>query len=89
MPIRYLNKGFSQLTLAGFYRVASVGLVTPLHDGMNLVAKEYVAAQNPFDPGVLVLVVIRRRRQGAGCGAADQSARYRRHGAANRDGAAR
>lgn len=55
MPIRYLNKGFSQLTLAGFYRVASVGLVTPLHDGMNLVAKEYVAAQNPLDPGVLVL----------------------------------
>ncbi|HEX4042160.1 MAG TPA: trehalose-6-phosphate synthase [Xanthobacteraceae bacterium] len=55
MPIRYLNKAFSQLTLAGFYRVARVGLVTPLHDGMNLVAKEYVAAQNPFDPGVLVL----------------------------------
>jgi trehalose 6-phosphate synthase len=54
-PIRYLNKGFSQLTLAGFYRTAHVGLVTPLHDGMNLVAKEYVAAQNPFDPGVLVL----------------------------------
>jgi trehalose 6-phosphate synthase len=55
MPIRYLNKGFSQLTLAGFYRLADVGLVTPLHDGMNLVAKEYVAAQNPYDPGVLVL----------------------------------
>ena len=55
MPIRYLNKGYSQLKLAGFYRVASVGLVTPLHDGMNLVAKEYVAAQNPIDPGVLVL----------------------------------
>jgi trehalose 6-phosphate synthase len=54
-PIRYLNKSFSQLNLAGFYRVARVGLVTPLHDGMNLVAKEYVAAQNPFDPGVLVL----------------------------------
>jgi trehalose 6-phosphate synthase len=54
-PIRYLNKGFSQLTLAGFYRTAHVGLVTPLHDGMNLVAKEYVATQNPFDPGVLVL----------------------------------
>jgi trehalose 6-phosphate synthase len=54
-PIRYLNKGFSQLTLAGFYRTAHVGLVTPLHDGMNLVAKEYVAAQNPTDPGVLVL----------------------------------
>ena len=55
IPIRYLNKAYSQLTLAGFYRVAQVGLVTPLHDGMNLVAKEYVAAQNPFDPGVLVL----------------------------------
>ena len=55
IPIRYLNKGFAQSTLAGFYRVAHVGLVTPLHDGMNLVAKEYVAAQNPFDPGVLVL----------------------------------
>lgn len=55
IPIRYLNKSFSQLTLAGFYRTAHVGLVTPLHDGMNLVAKEYVAAQNPFDPGVLVL----------------------------------
>jgi trehalose 6-phosphate synthase len=55
MPIRYLNRGFSQSTLAGFYRAAHVGLVTPLQDGMNLVAKEYVAAQNPFDPGVLVL----------------------------------
>jgi trehalose 6-phosphate synthase len=54
-PIRYLNKGFAQSTLAGFYRTAQVGLVTPLRDGMNLVAKEYVAAQNPFDPGVLVL----------------------------------
>jgi trehalose 6-phosphate synthase len=57
IPIRYLNKSFSQLTLAGFYRTAQVGLVTPLQDGMNLVAKEYVAAQNPFDPGVLVLSV--------------------------------
>jgi trehalose 6-phosphate synthase len=55
LPVRYLNKSFSQLTLAGFYRAAHVGLVTPLRDGMNLVAKEYVAAQNPFDPGVLVL----------------------------------
>jgi len=54
-PIRYLNKGFAQSILAGFYRTARVGLVTPLHDGMNLVAKEYVAAQNPLDPGVLVL----------------------------------
>ncbi len=55
MPVRYLNKAFPQPTLAGFYRVARVGLVTPLRDGMNLVAKEYVAAQDPADPGVLVL----------------------------------
>jgi len=54
-PIRYLNKGYSQNVLAGLYRTAQVGVVTPLHDGMNLVAKEYVAAQNPADPGVLVL----------------------------------
>jgi trehalose 6-phosphate synthase len=54
-PIRYLNKGFCQSTLAGFYRASAVGLVTPLCDGMNLVAKEYVAAQDPGDPGVLVL----------------------------------
>lgn len=54
-PIRYLNKGFNQTVLAGLYRTAQVGVVTPLHDGMNLVAKEYVAAQNPVDPGVLVL----------------------------------
>lgn len=54
-PIRYLNKGFSQTVLAGFYRAARVGVVTPFYDGMNLVAKEYVAAQNPHDPGVLIL----------------------------------
>ena len=54
-PIRYLNKGFGQGVLAGLYRTAQVGVVTPLQDGMNLVAKEYVAAQNPADPGVLVL----------------------------------
>ena len=42
-------------TLAGFYRVARIGMVTPLRDGMNLVAKEFVAAQDPADPGVLVL----------------------------------
>jgi len=55
IPIRYLAKGFSQAALAGFYRVARVGLVTSLHDGMNLVAKEYVAAQDGANPGVLVL----------------------------------
>jgi trehalose 6-phosphate synthase len=55
VPVRYLNRSFSRQTLAGFYRVARIGFVTPLRDGMNLVAKEYVAAQNPDDPGVLVL----------------------------------
>jgi len=55
VPIRYVTRGFAQSTLAGLYRTAQIGLVTPLFDGMNLVAKEYVAAQNPLDPGVLVL----------------------------------
>jgi trehalose 6-phosphate synthase len=55
VPIRYLNNGFGRTTLAGFYRAANVGFVTPLRDGMNLVAKEYVACQDPDDPGVLVL----------------------------------
>src|SRR5580700_9979852 len=43
-PIRYMNRSFPRSTLAAFYRAADVGLVTPLRDGMNLVAKEYVAA---------------------------------------------
>jgi len=55
VPIRYVNKGFSRAHLAGIYRAALIGLVTPLRDGMNLVAKEFVAAQDPADPGVLVL----------------------------------
>lgn len=54
-PIRFLTKSFPRRALAGIYRVSRVGLVTPLRDGMNLVAKEYVAAQRPEDPGVLVL----------------------------------
>lgn len=54
-PIRYVNRSYSRAMLAGLYRSAQVGLVTPLRDGMNLVAKEYVAAQDPDDPGVLVL----------------------------------
>ncbi|NBB53321.1 trehalose-6-phosphate synthase [Rhizobium sp. CRIBSB] len=54
-PIRYLNRTYRRDQLAGIYRAGRVGLVTPLRDGMNLVAKEYVAAQNPDDPGVLVL----------------------------------
>ena len=54
-PLRYLNKALPQRTLAALYRASRVGLVTPIRDGMNLVAKEYVAAQDPEDPGVLVL----------------------------------
>ena len=54
-PVRYVARAVARDTLAGFYRAADVGLVTPLRDGMNLVAKEYVAAQDPEHPGVLVL----------------------------------
>ena len=54
-PLRYLNKSFNHRILSGFYRAARIGLVTPFRDGMNLVAKEYVAAQRPEDPGILVL----------------------------------
>ncbi len=54
-PVRYLNRSFRRSVLAGYLRLARVGLVTPTRDGMNLVAKEFIAAQNPQDPGVLVL----------------------------------
>ena len=55
VPLRYMSQGLARSTLAGFYRLARVGVVTPLRDGMNLVAHEYVAAQDHNDPGVLVL----------------------------------
>src|SRR5438876_3474718 len=54
-PIRYVNRAYSRSVLAGLFRSARAGLVTPLRDGMNLVAKEYVAAQDSDDPGVLIL----------------------------------
>jgi trehalose 6-phosphate synthase len=54
-PMRYVNRPYSRTALSGLYRGARVGLVTPLRDGMNLVAKEYVAAQDSGDPGVLIL----------------------------------
>jgi trehalose 6-phosphate synthase len=57
-PLRYVNQNYAHSTLTGFYRTARVGLVTPLRDGMNLVAKEYVAAQDPENPGVLVLSLL-------------------------------
>lgn len=55
VPIRYVNQGYTRDVLAGVFRASRIGLVTPLRDGMNLVAKEYVAAQDPEDPGVLIL----------------------------------
>lgn len=54
-PFRWVNRNYRRDELAGIYGAARVGLVTPLRDGMNLVAKEYVAAQEPDDPGVLIL----------------------------------
>jgi trehalose 6-phosphate synthase len=54
-PIRYINRAYSRSALAGLFRTSRAALVTPLRDGMNLVAKEYIAAQNPEDPGVLIL----------------------------------
>lgn len=54
-PIRYLNRNFPHDVLMGFMRAALIGIVTPVRDGMNLVAKEFVAAQDPADPGVLIL----------------------------------
>jgi trehalose 6-phosphate synthase len=64
VPIRYLNRAYDAPVLMTLLRLARVGLVTPLRDGMNLVAKEYVASQDPEDPGVLVLSSL--------CGAADE-----------------
>lgn len=55
VPLRYVNRGYPRDQLAGMYRAAKVAMVTPLIDGMNLVAKEYIAAQDPDDPGVLIL----------------------------------
>ncbi|MEM1133519.1 MAG: trehalose-6-phosphate synthase [Pseudomonadota bacterium] len=54
-PVRYANRGYPRAELAGIYRAAKAALVTPLRDGMNLVAKEFVVAQDPDDPGVLIL----------------------------------
>lgn len=64
VPIRYLNQSHDRGVLMGVMRIARVGLVTPIRDGMNLVAKEYLASQNPDDPGALVLSRL--------CGAAEE-----------------
>src|SRR5262249_16735000 len=67
-PIRYVNRAYGRSTLAGLLRLARSALVTPLRDGMNLVAKEYIAAQDEEDPGVLILS--RFAGAAAECGAA-------------------
>ncbi len=55
IPVRYIHRTVARKRLPGLCRAARVGLVTPLRDGMNLVAKEFIAAQDAADPGVLVL----------------------------------
>ena len=55
IPLRYLARSYQREELAGLFKIARVGLVTPLRDGMNLVAKEFVMAQEEDDPGVLIL----------------------------------
>ncbi|MDB5898964.1 MAG: putative trehalose-6-phosphate synthase, Glycosyltransferase Family 20 [Ramlibacter sp.] len=55
MPVRYMHRTVARARLPGLFRASRVALVTPLRDGMNLVAKEFLVAQNPEDPGVLVL----------------------------------
>lgn len=54
-PLTYVKRAYGQPSLAGLYRLARVGLVTPLRDGMNLVAHEFIASQDPTNPGVLIL----------------------------------
>src|SRR5690606_12341102 len=63
-PIRYLNRSYDRGVVMALLRMARVGLTTPIRDGMNLVAKEYLASQDPDDPGVLVLSRL--------CGAAEE-----------------
>jgi trehalose 6-phosphate synthase len=55
VPIHYIHRSTPRRRLTAIYRSSRIALVTPLRDGMNLVAKEYVAAQDPHDPGVLIL----------------------------------
>ena len=68
-PIQIMTRGFTRTALAGIYRAARVCLVTPLRDGMNLVAKEFVAAQDRDDPGVLVLSRFAGAKAELECGA--------------------
>jgi trehalose 6-phosphate synthase len=80
VPIRYIHRPVPRPRLAAMFRSSEVGLVTPLRDGMNLVAKEYVAAQDPTDPGVLVLSQFAGRGGGDGRCPDRQSSRHRGDG---------
>jgi len=53
-PVYYFYRSFDFEELVAMYHIADIALVTPLRDGMNLVAKEYIAAKRE-DPGVLIL----------------------------------
>jgi trehalose 6-phosphate synthase len=55
VPIHYIYRSTPRRRLGDIYRSSRICMVTPLRDGMNLVAKEYVAAQDADDPGVLIL----------------------------------
>lgn len=55
VPIHYIHRSTPRRMLVDVFRHSRIGFVTPLRDGMNLVAKEYIAAQDPEDPGVLIL----------------------------------
>ena len=85
-PIRYLNRNFPHDVLMGFMRSALIGIVTPVRDGMNLVAKEFVAAQDPADPGVLILSTLAGAARELDQRADGQSVRHARHGACHTAG---
>ena len=55
VPVQYIHRTIARSVIAGLLRRADIALVTPLQDGMNLVAKEFVAAQDVEKPGVLIL----------------------------------
>ena len=85
-PIRYLNRNFPHDVLMGFMRSALIGIVTPVRDGMNLVAKEFVAAQDPADPGVLILSTLAGAARELTTALHGQSVRHARHGACHTAG---
>ena len=80
VPIHYIHRSTPRRRLGDIYRSSRIGMVTPLRDGMNLVAKEYVAAQDPADPGVLILSQFAGAAEEMTRGADRQSLRHRGDG---------